>query len=1016
MSLLPARVGFVLLFVLTVFAPFASAQETSIAGTVRDGSGGALPGVSVVAASPALIEKSRSGVTDGGGQFRITNLVPGSYTVTFTLPGFSTLRREDIEVNSEVTVSLNVELKVGSIEETVTVTGATPVVDVQNVASRTVMTREVMDAIPQGRNIQAIGIMIPGATLQVGGGGALSRDVGGSGSLQQSPLAYRGSVASVQTVEGMRMNNLCGSGQYSGNYWNDGMFSEISYSTGADSAEMGQGGLRINMIPKDGGNTFRGSVFANYTGESWNGDNLTDDLKARGLTNVSKIHSIYDVNPSFGGPIKRDKLWFQATFRRQGLEKTVVDSYFDANPDPIRYTADLGRPGVDDGYIMSGVGRLTWQASTKHKITGYYDRQDKLREHWGISSTNPPEASAIQETPASYTGNIKWTAPLTDKLLFEAGYGHYYQEYDELYQPGVTPTTYRIVDQTTGRACCAYTSQQFHFSTLRTYSTKLSYVTGSHNLTGGLTVSEGPRRTLSQQTGNLTMRFGATTTPAHPSGFGPNQVTLNLPTDQREGIYADTGLWINDKWTISRATITAGLRFDWFIGEVLDSEIHASKWSPAATFTGFKDVPNWKDLSPRFGFAYDVFGNGKTAVKASVSRYVDAQTVAFAAAANPIGLLDSSEALTWTDDNGDFTIFNPDGSVQDRDFNPGSPANELAPIPASSTFGSVVESNTRIDDKIREGWGVRGYQWEFTGGIQHELFPRVSVSFNYYRRYTGGNTTVTDNRNIGPEDYVGPYCIPVPNDPRLPNGGGFDMCGIYELTQAAIDRPADNVQTFLSEFGLEPIQYNHGYEFSVNARLPSGTQLQGGISADRAINNDCYLAELGDPELAQTNPVTGDQYCHDVTPFRPDIKLLASHVLPWDIQIAGTYQHAYGPGEFAAWTYSQASANAAGFRLTTTTGSTAAQQLAAFRTVNLLQTGQQYGKGMHQLDLRLAKRVRMGSSRLTVVADLYNAFNSDWVFSQNGTLGTNYAVSATWLRPTNVLTARMFKLGAQFEF
>jgi hypothetical protein len=1010
------RLLLVPLVVMFLSASTVFAQESSIAGTVRDASGGALPGVSVVATSPALIEKSRTTVTDGSGQYRLANLVPGAYTVTFSLSGFSTVRREEIAVNAEITVQVNAEMKVGAVEETVTVIGTPPIVDVQNVASRTVMTREVMDAVPQGRNIQAIGIMIPGTSLQVGGGGALSRDVGGSGSLQQSPLAYRGSVASVQTVEGMRMNNLCGSGQYSGNYWNDGMFSEISYSTGADSAEMGQGGLRINMIPKDGGNTFRGTLFTNYTGKSWNGDNLTDDLKARGLTNVSRVQNIYDFNPSFGGPIKRDKLWFQATARRQGLEKTVVDSYFDANPDPIRYTQDLSRPGVDDGWIMSGVARLTWQANAKHKITGYFDRQKKSRGHWGISSTNPPEASAIQVTPMSYTGNLKWTVPLSSKLMFEAGYGHYYQEYDELYQPGVTPTTYRIVDQTTGRACCAYTSQQYHFSTLRTYSTKLSWVTGAHNLSGGLTISEGPRRTITEQSGQVSMRFGATASPAHPSGFGPNQITMNLPTDQGEGIYADTGLWVNDKWTINRATITAGLRFDWFIGEVLESRIHASKWSPAATFQGFKDQPNWKDLSPRFGFAYDVFGNGKTAMKVSVSRYVDAQTVGFAAAANPIGLLDDSESLTWTDDNGDFTIFNPDGSVQDRDFNPGTTQNELAPLPASSTFGSVVQSNTRIDDKIREGWGVRGYQWEFAGGIQHELLPRVSVGFNYYRRYTGGNQTVTDNLNIGPSDYVGPFCIPVPSDPRLPNGGGFPICGIYELTQAAFDRPADNVSTFLSEFGLEPIQYNHGYEVNMNARLPFGTHIQGGISADRVINNDCYAAELGDPEAAMVNPITGDQYCHDVTPFRPDIKLLASHTLPWGVQVAGTYQHVYGPGEFAAWTYSQASANAAGFSLTTTSGATAAQRASVTRTVNLLQTGQQYGDGMHQLDLRVAKRVQMGNRRLTVMADVYNAFNSDWVFSQNGTLGTNYTVSTNWLRPTNVLTARMFKVGAQLEF
>src|SRR6187455_315981 len=323
--------GFMLVLACLVLVPVDALAQSEIAGVVKDASGSVLPGVTVEASSPALIEKTRAAVSDGDGKYRIISLRPGTYTVTFSIAGFSTVVREGIELTSNFAATVDAEMKVGALNETITVTGESPIVDTQSITSRTVMTREVMDALPTGRNIQAIGIMIPGTQLSLGGGGALSRDVGGSGSLQQSPLSYRGSVASVQTVEGMRMNNLCGVGQYSGNYWNDGMFSEISYSTGADSAEMGQGGLRINMIPKDGGNTFRGSVFANFTGESWNGDNLTPDLEARGLTNVSKVHKIYDFNPSFGGPIKRDKLWFQATFRRQGLEKTVVDSYFDAN-------------------------------------------------------------------------------------------------------------------------------------------------------------------------------------------------------------------------------------------------------------------------------------------------------------------------------------------------------------------------------------------------------------------------------------------------------------------------------------------------------------------------------------------------------------------------------------------------------------------------------------------------------------------------------------------------------------
>src|SRR3954453_18489249 len=253
----------------------ALAQTSAIAGVVKDTSGAVLPGVTVEASSPALIEKVRSAVSDSSGQYKITTLRPGTYTVTFTLPGFSVVKRENIELTADFTSTINADLKVGALEETITVSAESPLVDVQSITARTVMTRDVMDTIPTGRNIQAVGILIPGTSLALGGGGALSRDVGGSGNLQQSPLQYRGSGDTVQTIEGMRLNNLCAQGAYSGVYWNDNSFQEYSYVTGADSAEMGQGGMRVNMVPKDGGNTFRGVVFGNYADGSWASDNCS---------------------------------------------------------------------------------------------------------------------------------------------------------------------------------------------------------------------------------------------------------------------------------------------------------------------------------------------------------------------------------------------------------------------------------------------------------------------------------------------------------------------------------------------------------------------------------------------------------------------------------------------------------------------------------------------------------------------------------------------------------------------
>src|SRR5262245_15999934 len=211
MRALASRIGVILL---TVLVPsVVAAQTSSIAGTVRDASGAVLPGVTVEASSPVLIEKVRTGVTDGSGLYRVENLRPGTYLVTFSLAGFSLVKREGIEITSDFTATVNAEMKVGTLEETITVTGESPVVDTQSITQRTVMTREVLDVIPSGRNIQAVGIMIPGTSLSLGGGGALSRDVGGSGGLQQSPLILRGSGDAVQTIEGLRLNNLEANGR-----------------------------------------------------------------------------------------------------------------------------------------------------------------------------------------------------------------------------------------------------------------------------------------------------------------------------------------------------------------------------------------------------------------------------------------------------------------------------------------------------------------------------------------------------------------------------------------------------------------------------------------------------------------------------------------------------------------------------------------------------------------------------------------------------------------------------------
>jgi hypothetical protein len=1023
---------------LALVPALAAAQTSSIAGTVKDASGAVLPGVTIEVSSPALIEKTRSAVTDGSGQFKIVELRPGVYSVTFTLTGFNVVKRDAVELTSDFTATINAEMKVGAVEETITVAAESPIVDVQNITTRTVMTTEVLEAIPTGRNIQAAGILIPGTALALGGGGALSRDVGGSGNLQQSPLQYRGSADTIQTIEGMRLNNLCAQGAYSGVYWNQGSFEEFSYVTGADSAEMGQGGIRVNMVPKDGGNSFRGTVLGNYTPSSWASDNcgssgvgqpctrsnLTGDTtfnKSNNfLTNVSQLTKNYDFNPGVGGPILKDRAWFYGTFRYLGVNKTVVDSFYNSSTSPFKYIADTTRPGIDDGHIRSFAGRVSLQVSQKDKVSYYHDEQDKVRGHWGIASSVPPEASAIQATPTSFVSVTKWTRTQSNKLLFDGGLAVYDQEYQENYQPSVFASSIPLVtifDASTGKYANAWNNPADHFSKLFTEQFAATYVTGSHSFRFGGAVTEGRWRLAQQYTSDVM--------PITYNAGVPVSVTLRIPTDRRNSIKEDLGIFAQDKWTIGRATINAGLRYDQFVGATLPETLPAGTFNPAITFSDCPDgknnlnagctgtVQNWKDISPRVGVAFDLFGDGKTAVKASVARYVAGQAIATADANNPETTVGTSDTRAWKDLDGNGSPFDSSGHIQ---------LNELTNSTSTPSFGKNIPSSTTTDPATLNGWGVRGYNWEYTVSAQHQLAPRVSVNGGWYRRAFGNQTVTVDNRySFANNSYDGPFCANAPVDPSLPGGGGYQVCGLYDLKPSVVAQnlAPSSTTTFSSNYGGETNIYE-GFDLTTVARFTRGAFLSAGINAQKRIFDQCNLVNAGifsalitaATEVTEIYP-DGSRACHQDLPYRPDFKLLGSYTLPYDVQLSGTFQFTRGvqtggaaPSLLATWGTTPASATTLGRPYSAG---------ATTKTVNLMAVGQNYGNdNLEQLDLRVSKGFRLDKVRFRIDLDAYNLFNSDWPFTVNTTFST--AASSNWLKPTNVLQARFFKIGAQFDF
>ena len=366
---------------LLTLVPDRADAQSAIAGFVRDTTGAVLPGVTVEASSPALIEQARTATTDARGLYRIIDLRPGMYTVTFTLPGFSVVRREGIELPADFTATVNSELRVGALEETVTVTGASPVVDVKSATQQQVLSRDLLDALPTGRNIWAVGSTLTGISLS-------APDVGGTAGMQQTYMAVHGSDRrdNAIQVDGMSVNGIEGDGAIQ-NYFNDGMFQEMSYQTSALTAEIQTSGVRLNMIPKEGGNTFKGSLFVSRTPGSWQSNNYTDELRLQGLQAPNRVEKIQDFNPGFGGPIKKNRLWFFTSFRRWGVDQTVTDSFYNLDPTHKTYVPANGlngrelKPTVDDNIIKSGVVRLTWQMASKHKFSAYLDRIVKYRGH-----------------------------------------------------------------------------------------------------------------------------------------------------------------------------------------------------------------------------------------------------------------------------------------------------------------------------------------------------------------------------------------------------------------------------------------------------------------------------------------------------------------------------------------------------------------------------------------------------------------------------------------------------------